>query len=314
MQPLAADLHGLLEDPVVGGVAGEQRAGAGLPGRSDSGGRPAATVRRIDTSASASPVSQPAAGPGRDQVRAAREASTGPEDLSVTPPSRSRAAAASMPARYVVRASLRAAEYTVSGTSRDSPEAPEAEAERASAATGRSRCRRRRSIRRSAMRAGWASRTWRAPWPVKWSADPAASRRRSRAAKTSEGPGSSVSGPSSSAYGSASAAAATTTWCRRGSAAMALARSSSASRPCGVARSLKVTASSRAPAGLSRVPGAPGRPAASSAKVAEALPPERSAPTPGPVRRGRRAGRRGPFRARGRDRTVAPCREHAAEP
>lgn len=196
----------------------------------------------------------------------------------MTPPSRSRAAAASMPARYVVRASLRAAEYTVSGTSRDSPEA---EAERASAATGRSRWRRRRSIRRSAMRAGWASRTWRAPWPVKWSADPAASLRRSRAAMTSEGPGSSVSGPSRSAYGRASSAAATTTWCRRGSAAMALARSSSASRPCGVARSLKVTASSRAPAGLSRVPGAPGRPAASRASVAEALPPERSAPTPG---------------------------------
>ncbi len=73
---------------------------------------------------------------------------------------------------------------------------------------------------------------------------------------------------------------------------MTRARSSSASRPWGVARSLKVTARRRSPERVRRVPGAPGRPAASRARVAEALPPERSAPTPGTGAGAPRAARR----------------------
>lgn len=77
VQALAADLRGLFQDPVVGGSPGEGGAGAGLPGRCTEAGLIAASWRRTDTSASASPVSQRAAGPGRDQARAASEASAG---------------------------------------------------------------------------------------------------------------------------------------------------------------------------------------------------------------------------------------------
>lgn len=217
------------------------------PGRWTEVGRVAARFRRTDTSASASPVSQRAAGPGRDQVSAERDASRGPKPSgAVRFASRTRWAAASRPVRYGVRASFRAARYTVRGTRSEPAEGPEA---LASAVTGRTRERRLRSIRRSARRAGCASRTCLAPMPVKWSALPPERRLRCRSAVTSEGPGSSVSGPSSAAYGSASSPPATTTWCRRGSAASSPARFSSSSRsePARVARSLKVTASSLSP-------------------------------------------------------------------
>lgn len=70
----------------------------------------AASWRRTDTSASASPVSQRAAGPGRDQVREASEASAGVSRSGASRlASGRRDAAVSSPVRYDVRASLRAA-------------------------------------------------------------------------------------------------------------------------------------------------------------------------------------------------------------
>lgn len=110
VQPLAADLGGLLQDPVVGGVPGERGPGARLTGALHGGG---ADRRLLQTNRDFGErlPRQPAcgrAGP-RPGERGERGVGGGVEAGVWRLASGSRTAAASRPVRYDVRARRRAA-------------------------------------------------------------------------------------------------------------------------------------------------------------------------------------------------------------
>ena len=176
VQPLAGYGGGLFEDPEVGGVPGERGPGPPLAGAFDRPGPPG-RVLQADRHLGQRLAGEPAGGgPGPTQAIAASEAPSGPSEPPngpAGPDERRRRRRPQQPGRHVLHTLLiRGAGQPPRGpvdgdghgerhqdgrTRRDRAVRPGQRGDRAY------RWRRRRSISRSASRAGWASSTCRAP-------------------------------------------------------------------------------------------------------------------------------------------------------